>query len=94
MPKNIIISNRAQKNINEILDSVYQYTLFPSTPKKLLEEFHRTFQLLGTAPKMGKLQADGKRMTFCRHYRILYQEHDDRIEILTVIHSRRLYPQP
>ncbi len=94
MPKNVIISIKARKNIDGILDSIYQYTLFASTPQKLLDEFHHTFKLLGVAPKMGKLQPNGSRIVFCRHYRIVYEELDDRVEIITVIHSRRLYPQP
>ncbi|WP_439258263.1 type II toxin-antitoxin system RelE/ParE family toxin [Lonepinella sp. BR2271] len=94
MPKDVIISKEANKDIDDILESIYQYTLFASTPQKLYDEFRRTFRLLGIAPKMGKLQPDGTRIIFCRHYRIIYQEVDDRVEILTVIHSRRLYPQP
>ncbi|URL05754.1 hypothetical protein L4F92_06625 [Avibacterium sp. 21-595] len=32
------------------------------------------------------------RELFCYHYPIVYREYEDRVEIITVIHSRRKYP--
>ncbi|MCI5763463.1 MAG: type II toxin-antitoxin system RelE/ParE family toxin [Actinobacillus porcinus] len=94
IPKPVELSLRAQNNINAILDSVYQYTSFVSTPQKLMQEFTVAFERIGLLPKGGRLQDDGTRMTFCRHYRIIYKEFDDKIVIVTVVHSKRRYPQP
>lgn len=95
MAKPWIISQNAKRNIAEILDNVVEYTSHTSTGAKLYNEFIEKFDLVGQLPKCGKLR-QGKskniREIFARSYRIVYQEFDDHIEILTVIHSRRLYP--
>ena len=40
------------------------------------------------------MREDGDREAFCRAYRIVYREQGDNIMIVTIIHSRRIYPRP
>ncbi|CAM3798186.1 MULTISPECIES: type II toxin-antitoxin system RelE/ParE family toxin [Avibacterium] len=86
------ISPSAMSNMQEIFDSVADYTGSVKSVKKLQTEFFRTFEQLSRIPKSGKQIGNGRRQVFCRHYRIVYREYDDRVEIITVIHSRRKYP--
>ena len=88
---NVILSKLATDNINEILANVYEFTGFISTPEKLLAEFEKTFRLIAFMPDaIGRLREDGEREAFCRNYRII----EETVYIKTVVHSRRLYPQP
>ena len=80
---NVILSKLATDNINEILANVYEFTGFISTPEKLLAEFEKTFRLIAFMP-----DAIG------RNYRIIYRVIEETVYIKTVVHSRRLYPQP
>lgn len=59
-----------------------------------MREFSHIFERIMLFPKMGRLLESGVRMIFCRHYRIIYQETDTQVIVLTVIHSRRNFPQP
>jgi len=92
---NVILSKLATDNINEILANVYEFTGFISTPEKLLAEFEKTFRLIAFMPDaIGRLREDGEREAFCRNYRIIYRAIEETVYIKTVVHSRRLYPQP
>ncbi|WP_032092098.1 type II toxin-antitoxin system RelE/ParE family toxin [Necropsobacter rosorum] len=93
MAKKLLISKLAERNIDEILQNVYEFTSSATSSQKLLNDFIKHFELISMLPKSGKLQADKTRITFCRHYRIVYQEAGEFLEIITVIHSRRKYPQ-
>lgn len=88
------LSIDAKNDINEILANVTEFTSFSSSAEKLLNEFRQTFNRLSLFPYSGKSIDDQLRETFCRGYRIVYEIIDDEIYILTVIHSRRLYPRP
>ncbi|WP_241008639.1 type II toxin-antitoxin system RelE/ParE family toxin [Aggregatibacter actinomycetemcomitans] len=46
-------------------------------------------------PKCGKIRNDtsGTREIFARSYRVVYLELDDYVQIVAVVHSRRLYPK-
>ena len=92
---NVILSKLATDNINEILANVYEFTGFISTPEKLLAEFEKTFRLIAFMPDaIGRLCEHGEREAFCRNYRIIYRAIEETVYIKTVVHSRRLYPQP
>ncbi|MDK9430995.1 type II toxin-antitoxin system RelE/ParE family toxin [Gallibacterium anatis] len=93
MLKAFIISEQAKKDLSNIFDSVSDYTGSVTSAAKLREAFFDKFELIRLLPKTGKQRNDDTRETFCRHYRVVYREFDDRVEILTVIHSRRKYPQ-
>lgn len=88
------LSIDAKNDINEILANVTEFTSFSNSAEKLLNEFRQTFHRLSLFPYSGKSIDDQLRETFCRGYRIVYEIIDDEIYILTVIHSRRLYPRP
>ncbi|MEE6032831.1 MULTISPECIES: type II toxin-antitoxin system RelE/ParE family toxin [Avibacterium] len=92
---NIILSDLALNDIDEILASVYEFTGFISTPQKLQQEFNKTFELIAFMPQaIGRMRNDGTREAFCRGYRIVYDILGDEVHIKTIIHSRRLYPRP
>lgn len=92
MAKSVILSLEAEIELSQILDFVAEYTYILSS-KKLLDEFLEKFEYIGFLPKSYKLLGNVTRETFCRSYRIAYEETDDYVQILTVIHSRRKYPQ-
>lgn len=95
MAKPWIISNNAKRDIAEILDNVIEYTSHTSTGVKLYQEFLEKFDLISALPRCGKVRADNSntREIFARSYRIVYQEFDKCIQIIAVVHSRRLYPK-
>ena len=94
MAKPWVITDKAKRNIAQILDNVIEYTSHTETGTRLYSELVEKFNLIGMLPKCGKPRADqmSTREVFSRSYRIVYQEFDDHIKILTVIHSRQLYP--
>ncbi|QGM81002.1 type II toxin-antitoxin system RelE/ParE family toxin [Otariodibacter oris] len=95
MAKQVIITQNAQDNINEIIKSVIEFTGHSSSGIKLYRDLYEKFELIGFLPKSGKLRNDnsGLREIFCRGtYRIVYRELDDIIQIITVIHTRKKYP--
>ncbi|KAA6209291.1 type II toxin-antitoxin system RelE/ParE family toxin [Avibacterium paragallinarum] len=91
--KRLIVTPKADNEIKSILADVQAYTGSIPSLIKLKNAFIERFNLIASFPKAGKRRDDGTRETFCRHYRIVYRESDDCIEIITVIHSRRKYPQ-
>lgn len=44
-------------------------------------------------PNIGTRRSDGTLETFVRNYRIVYEIIDDNVFIITIIHTRRLYPR-
>ncbi|MDO4698824.1 MAG: type II toxin-antitoxin system RelE/ParE family toxin [Pasteurellaceae bacterium] len=94
MSVSVQLSQRARNDIDGILDNVSEFTGFATTADKLLAEFLKTFELIAFMPNgMGRLREDGLREAFCRGYRIVYKFVDDSVYIITIIHSRRLYPR-
>lgn len=95
MAKPWVISDNAKRDIAEILDNVIEYTTHTSTGVRLYEELIEKFNLIGMLPKCGKIRNDNSstREIFARSYRVVYLELDDYIQIVAVIHSRRLYPR-
>ena len=91
----VILSQSAERDVDEILASVYDFTGFISTPERLMAEFIKTFELIAFMPNaIGRLRDDSMREAFCRGYRIVYDVAGDEVRIQTIIHSRRLYPRP
>ncbi|MGX2957159.1 type II toxin-antitoxin system RelE/ParE family toxin [Ursidibacter arcticus] len=96
MRKPYIISDQALKDIDEIIENVIEFTSYTASGIKLYNEIFETLELISLLPKAGRMRQENNalREMFARSYRIVYQEFDDVILIITVIHSRRLYPQP
>lgn len=95
MAKPIILTQKAISNINEILQSVVEYTGFESSAIRLNNEIYEKIESIGFMPAgMGRKRDDGLREAFVRRYRIVYQELPDAVLIVAVIHSSRLYPNP
>lgn len=95
MSKQVIISPRALNNIRECVRQVILYTGFETSGIKLQDRIFDKIESIGFMPSgIGRLREDGTREAFIRGYRIVYEERDDYILIVTVIHSSRLYPRP
>lgn len=90
---NVVITERAANDIDTILSSVIEFTGFETSGIRLFEEFAEKFDIIGFMPTIGRVrEEDGTRETFARNYRIIYEEKDNVVYILTVIHCSRLYP--
>lgn len=92
MAKALIVSDKAQENLRNIISSVVEYTTHAASGVKLATEIYEKYDLISMLPKCGKLRDDGTRELFARSYRIVYEETEDSVVILTVIHARKLYP--
>lgn len=93
--KKVIITQKAQQDIDEIIEGIIEYTGFEVSGIRLYNELYEKFELIGFMPSgIGRLRDDGTRETFTRRYRIVYKEFDDEVWIITVIHSSRIYPRP
>lgn len=95
MPKKVVISPKALSNIAECARQTVFYTGFETTGIRLQESIFDKIESIGFMPKaIGRLREDGSREAFVRGYRIVYEEKDEYVLIVAVIHSSRLYPRP
>ncbi|MCW9718586.1 type II toxin-antitoxin system RelE/ParE family toxin [Avibacterium sp. 21-599] len=90
--KKLEITLPAIRQVDGILTNVSDYTGSVKSAEKLNSELQKVFHRIAFFPKIGKKRGDETSELFCRHYRIVYREYEDRVEIITVIHSRRKYP--
>ena len=92
----IIITNDAQRNIDQIVYGLIEYSFSVESGLRLLNDIYAKIELIGAMPEgIGRLRDDGKRReAFCRGYRIVYRIEHQNVYILAVIHSRMLYPRP
>lgn len=88
-----VVTNEAQNDIDHILMNVLEYTGFIESALKLEGALHDKFSLLSMFPYIGRVRENNIRETFVNDYRVVYQVFEYEIHILTVIHSRRLYPK-
>lgn len=91
---NLILTPKARKNIDEILENVIEFTGYEQSGIKLYKEITKKLELIAFMPRIGTLREDGTFETFVRNYRIVYDICDEAIFIITIIHTRRLYPRP
>lgn len=86
----------ARQGIVEIIEQITEFTGSIYSGQKFHDELREKIALIGYMPQIGRVQVDVPmfRETFYKNYRIVYQELTDKIVIITVIHSRRLYPRP
>lgn len=82
----------AIERVTEIGD--YIATEYPQTALRIVKEIIESVARLQQFPKSGRIvpEFDNPYIREVIHapYRILYQEYNDAVEILTVIHSRQL----
>lgn len=88
------LTKEAENDIDDILQSVAEYTGYVSSATLLWNELVRKFDLIAFMPKaLGRKINEDRREAFCRGYRIVYRIVGRDISILTVIHSSRIYPK-
>lgn len=92
MAKKLVVSKNARNDITGIMKNVVDYTSHTTSGIKIYNEIREKFDLITMLPKCGKQKDDGTREIFARSYRIVYEEMEDSVVILTVIHARKLYP--
>ncbi|MGR3808038.1 type II toxin-antitoxin system RelE/ParE family toxin [Pasteurella testudinis] len=89
----VVITEQAQRDIDELVDNIIEFTYSVISGIKLFEDLHEKIELIAFMPLgIGRLRDDGTRETFCRGYRIIYEIVNNEVHIRTVVHSRRLYP--
>lgn len=88
------VTHKDQTDIEHILMGVVEYTGFEASAIALEDELYSKFELLSFMPSIGRSREDGTQEIFCRGYRIIYKRNALSVDILTVIHSCRLYPRP
>lgn len=71
-----------------------EFTGYEQSGIKLHADIFKKLNLLEFMPSIGIVRDDGTRETFVRNYRIVYEIQNEDIFILTIIHTRRLYPRP
>ncbi|WP_306291871.1 type II toxin-antitoxin system RelE/ParE family toxin [Rodentibacter trehalosifermentans] len=77
------------------MQQVIVYTGFEMSGIRLYERIFDKIESIGFMPRaIGRLREDGSREAFIRGYRIVYEEKDNHIFIVAVVHSSRLYPRP
>lgn len=97
MSKPVILSPEAVSDIKTCVRQVMIYTGFENSGIRLQEDIFSKIESIGYMPSaIGRARNDGTntREAFIRGYRIVYQQRDDHIWIIAVIHSSRLYPRP
>ncbi|WP_150539641.1 type II toxin-antitoxin system RelE/ParE family toxin [Actinobacillus vicugnae] len=85
MQHKIVYSNRSLNNIHEIVANITAFT----------DSYCAIIDLLGYMPFMGVQGCiKGTREIYPRNYRVVYMVNDFKKEIviLTILHTRRLYP--
>lgn len=93
----LIILPQAMQQLDEILANVIEFTGFEVSAIRLSDDIYDKLEQIGYMPlATGKLRDDGAREAFVRRYRIVYDfnQQQDEIAILAIIHSSRLYPRP
>ena len=93
MPKPLIISMKAAKELNEILKNIGEFTGSANSIMKFKTGFQQKFAYISNFPKACRMLEDGTRQAFYQRYRIIYQEFDNEILIITVKHSLKKYPE-
>nr|WP_273384407.1 type II toxin-antitoxin system RelE/ParE family toxin [Actinobacillus porcinus] len=92
--KSVQFSPLALNNLNEIIENVIAFTGYELSGIKLSEAIFNKIESISYLPSaIGRKRDDNTREAFVRGYRIVYEEKEDYIWIITIIHSSRLYPR-
>ncbi|HGO5815026.1 TPA: type II toxin-antitoxin system RelE/ParE family toxin [Mannheimia haemolytica] len=90
---NLILTPQAENDIDEIIENVVEFTGYEQSGIKIYTDIFKKLDLIAFMPNIGTRRSDGTLETFVRNYRIVYEIIDDNIFIITIIHTRRLYPR-
>ena len=88
----LIITRAAQNDLNEIAESVFDFTYSVDSVISLHNALHQKFSFIQFMP-LGigrKIENESAREAFCRGYRIVYEVTESAVIILSVIHSSRM----
>ncbi len=86
----ILRSDQAEKDLEEILDYLEEKST--SAAEKLQVSLEERFRLLSEIPKMGNPREDlapGLRSIVVGHYVVFYQETEQAVEIVRILHGKR-----
>ncbi|MBN6065179.1 type II toxin-antitoxin system RelE/ParE family toxin [Aggregatibacter actinomycetemcomitans] len=88
----IIYSENAVQDFEHIVFDLTEYAGF-SSAITIFEDIKQTIELLAYMPLMGVTgRVEGTREIYVRGYRIVYRVSSTEIQISTIIHCKRLYP--
>ncbi|WP_409499841.1 type II toxin-antitoxin system RelE/ParE family toxin [Mannheimia glucosida] len=94
MSKPVILSPEAINDIRTCVRQVMIYTGFENSGIKLQEDIFSKIDSIGFMPSaIGRIRDEKTREAFIRGYRIVYEEREDHIWIIAIIHSSRIYPR-
>lgn len=91
---NLILTAQAENDIDEIIDNVVEFTGYEQSGIRLHADIFKKLSLLEFMLSIGIARDDGTRESFVRNYRIVYEIIEEDVFIITIIHTRRLYPRP
>ena len=92
----LVFSPQAEQQLYEILMYLSEHA-GSFIANKLLQRIFDNIEHLKHYPKLGRMRDDlNVREIFPENYRVVYEINEDlnQIQIITIIHSRMLYPRP
>ncbi|MFQ5858118.1 MAG: type II toxin-antitoxin system RelE/ParE family toxin, partial [Anaerolineae bacterium] len=93
----VIWTEKARQNLREIVRYLRQHS--PEAAERISKEITASTRRLETFPISGRIVPELAETSFREvivgDYRVIYEvTEDDTVEILTIVHSRRLLPHP
>lgn len=86
-------SNYAQTNLKDIARNIYEFTYSVISASNTTAKIMYAIELLPYQPFMGiKGKITGTREIYSNGYRIIYRVLNNKVRIVTILHSSRLYP--
>lgn len=89
----LYLTPQAKADIDDIIENVIEFTGFEQSGIRLYEDIFDKLELIAYMPGIGVNRNDGTLESFVRNYRIVYKIINNDVYVLTVIHTRRLYPR-
>lgn len=92
-PKTIVYTPEAQRNLIEIARNIDDF-VGKESAIKIVNYIRKSINLLAEFPNMGVSGlVKNTREIYPKRYRVVYKTVEDHIVILTIMHSKRLYPR-
>lgn len=90
--KDVFLSLQAEEDLRNIYDYINSVSKYYADV--MIEDFFICLENLSLYPNMGVLFSydnsyENVRQIFLKNYRIVYEVFDNRVEILTIVHSAR-----